>query len=118
MNAALQILAQVEAAVPGGVAGIFFGYGPLGAFCWWMTRLVERMRREGSAAAIAQRAELAARDALIREVTAAHVEALANATHKISGLSRALVYQAATSGTGTVQRLAQREVERWERGGE
>lgn len=102
-----QVFAQVEAAVPGGVAGVLFGYGPLGAFCWWLTRLVDRQRRE-----------LASRDELLREITDKNVEAMAAATHKISGLSRALVYQAATYGSGAVKTMAQREVDRWERGGE
>ncbi len=116
MNTSAQILAQIEQAVPGGLPGIFFGYGPLGAFCWWLTRLVDRQRRENAAAAIAQRAELAERDALLREVTDKHVTSMRDATHKISGLSRALVYNAATHATGSVKAMAQREVDRWDRG--
>lgn len=112
-----EFLAQADAAIPGGLNVVLFGYGPLGAFCWWLTRLVERMRRDGEAEKIAQREELAARDALLREITAAHTEAMGAATHKIAGLSRALVYQAATLGTGSVKAMAQREVDRWEQAG-
>lgn len=107
MSFAHEVMAQVEATVPGGISAVLFGYGPLGAFCWWLTRLVDRLRRE-----------LAQRDELLREVTDKHVAALANATHKISGLSRALVYNAATHGPDGVRKLAQREIDRWERGGE
>ncbi len=109
------ILSQINETVPGGATGLLFGYGPLGFICWWLTRLVDRMRRENIAAEIARRTELAERDKLLREVTEKHTDALANATHKISGLSRALVYNAAAHGTGAVQKLAQREVDRWDR---
>lgn len=97
------------------MGGIFFAYGPLGAICWWLTRLVEKMRREGSAASVSQRTELAERDKLLRDVTAAHTKSMSDATHKIASLSLALTLNAATHGTGEIQRIAQREVERMER---
>ncbi len=112
---AASVIAQLTEAIPGGGAGLLFGYGPLGFICWWLTRLVDRMRRENIAAEIARRAEVADRDELLREVTQKHTDALADATHKISGLSRALVYNAAAHGSGAIQRLAQKEVDRWER---
>ncbi len=115
MNAAALILSQIEATVPGGATGLLFGYGPLGFICWWLTRLVDRMRRENLAAETARREEVAARDRLLREVTDKHTTALADATHKIAGLSRALVYNAAAHGSGAIQRLAQKEVDRWDR---
>lgn len=109
------VVSQITDAVPGGGAGLLFGYGPLGFICWWLTRLVDRMRRDNLAAEIARRAEVADRDKLLREVTSKHTVALADATHKISGLSKALVYNAATHGTGAVKAMAQREVDRWDR---
>lgn len=83
--------------------GVVFGYGPLGVSCWWLSRLVEKMREE-----------LAGRDALLREITDKNVQALKDLTHKISGLSRGLIYNAATHGPHGVKEMAQKELERME----
>jgi len=97
----LQILAQIDIPIAGGWATVVFGYGPLGVSCWWLSRLVEKMR-----------VELQGRDILVREITDKQVEALAKVTHNIGSLSKALVYNAATHGGANIRHLAQKELAR------
>lgn len=99
----MTILAQAAEVIPGGFATVAFGYGPLGIFCWWLTRLVERQRRE-----------ITAKDQLVRDAIEKHVEAMGMHAHKIDSLTRGLVYNAATYGPPGVRELAQAEVARWD----
>lgn len=98
------ILAQLEAAVPGGVMTVVVGYGPLGVFCWWLTKLVESTRKE-----------LQKRDAMLMEINDKNVASLKLIAHRMSSLSRALVYNAATYGEGKIKALAKQEMEQWDK---
>lgn len=72
-------------------------WGPLGIFCGWF------MWRD------------TARDKLLREIADKNISALAQVAHKLNGLSRALIFNAATHAPNGIKELAQKELEEMER---
>lgn len=82
---------------------LLFAYGPLGGISWWLSRQVEKLL-----------GELRERDKLVREISDQHVKAMEIVSHKLSGISRALVYNAATHGPESIRRLAEDEIKKWD----
>lgn len=72
-------------------------YGPLGIICGWLMWRDER------------------RDKTLREINTAQVSALGQVAHKLNGLSRALIFNAATHAPNGIKELAQKELEEMER---
>lgn len=92
MSHVLDIIAQAEITVS--PATIAVGYGPLGLFCWWLTRLVERQRADS------------------RRQQDVFIQVIKDNTHKISGMSMAMTLNAATYGPENIRVLANRELEK------
>lgn len=73
-------------------------WGPLGIICGWLMWRDER------------------RDRLMREIASKNVDAMEKVAHKLNGLSRALVFSAATHAqNGDLKELAERELADMER---
>lgn len=72
------------------ISQILAGYGPLGAFCWWLTRLVDKQRRDN------QQWQKTVQDN----------------SHKVSGMSLALMMNAATYGPEQIRLLAEKEIKK------
>lgn len=80
---------------------IILGSGPLGGIAWWLSRKVEQLLKA-----------LEERDSLIREVAEKNAKAMELVAHRLAGMSRALIYNAATHGPRDIQLLAQKELDR------
>ena len=72
-------------------------YGPLGIICGWLMWRDER------------------RDKTLREINEKQVNALGSVAHKMNGLSRALIFNAATHAPTGIKELAQKELAEMER---
>ena len=72
-------------------------YGPLGIICGWLMWRDER------------------RDRTLREINERQVNALGAVAHKMNGLSRALIFNAATHAPSGIKELAQKELAEMER---
>lgn len=83
---------------------MLFGYGPLGGISWWLARQVEKLT-----------VELRKRDIIVREITDKHADAMKVVAHKLSGMSRALIYNAATHGPDNIKILAHKELQRMDK---
>lgn len=88
------LLAQ---SVPPSAMELLTIYGPLGVICGWLMWRDER------------------RDKTLREINSAQIEALGTVAHKMNGLSRALIFNAATHAPNGIKELAQKELEEMER---
>lgn len=101
----MDLFAQVASAATANWDALLFGWGPLGGISWWLARQNEKLRKENTAAQDSMRVREEARDKLIRE-TFHHMG------REFSQLSRALIYNAAVHGHGTVKDMAERELAR------
>lgn len=88
------LLAQTQPPSAGELLTI---YGPLGIICGWLMWRDER------------------RDRTLREINTAQVGALSQVAHKLNGLSRALIFNAATHAPNGIKELAQKELAEMER---
>lgn len=90
-------LAQLAINYPD-LSAIFLAYGPLGVFCVYFMVRDER------------------RDKSFRETmhdnTDRTTKALEAVSHKLNGLSRALIFNAATNAPNGIKEMAQKELER------
>lgn len=77
--------------------GALLTYGPLGIICAWLMWRDER------------------RDKSMREAAEKNVTALGQVAHKLNGLSRALIFNAATHAPNGIKELAQKELAEMER---
>lgn len=84
-------------AVPPSTTELLTIYGPLGVICAWLMWRDER------------------RDKTLREINEKQISALGTVAHKMNGLSRALIFNAATHAPTGIKELAQKELEEMER---
>lgn len=92
MHEFLILLAQTEITVS--PQTLLLGYGPLGAAVWWLSRMVEKQRRDHE------------------KQQNAFVAAVKEHSHKISGMSIALIFNAATYGPENIRALANLELQK------